>query len=731
MSCMPKILVVDDRAANRRALRTALGDIGATIVEASNGFDALALTLDEEFALILLDVQMPEMDGFEVCERLAANPQTAETPVILVTAASHTHEDRLHGYLRGATDYLSKPINDQILRAKTQVFLRLYRQNRALQTALETARIAEKVKDSFLANVSHELRTPLNAVIGLSALALGGGSEARQREYLEKIRDAGQTLLAIINDLLDLTRIAAGEMPFETTPFSVRQLVARVGSVIGHQAAEKGLGLESLIDQRLPEILLGDPLRIEQILLNLLNNSIKFTERGGIVVRVTVEGNDGVGARLLLEVEDSGIGMNADETAHIYLPFVQADSSITRKHGGTGLGLAICKQLAEGMAGSIEVSSRPGSGTRFAVRLPLALADPQARLAGDEPADLEQLPTAYRNARVLVVDDQALNREIVFELLATVGIVPQLAENGREALNMLAAAGAQAFDLVLMDIQMPVLDGLAATRAIRALPGFATLPIIAMTAHTMVHEKQDYLDRGMNDHLGKPFSLPAFFALLARWLPRPPDPVAAPRTPADEDALAAIAGLDRDAALQRFAGNRERYRYWLEEFVVQAPAFATGVDRLLADGAREAARQAVHAFRGRVGMLGMGGIDRLAAALEQAISADQASEGVRRQLAQAIDGMCEALRASLPPSRAQAAAAAAPDEAPAAAPPSIAALLQLLEAADGNSAAAIAGCLAEFADSRWEARLQAALSAVQEFDFEAAREWLAEPRERA
>ena len=212
MNGVPKILVVDDLAANRLAIRTALKGIEATIVEAGNGFDALAITLEEEFALILLDVQMPEMDGFEVCERLSANPQTADTPVIFITAAHNSPEDRIHGYRTGATDYLAKPINNPLLRAKTRVFLRLYQQNRALQAALEAAKVADRVKDAFLANVSHELRTPLNAVIGLSALALNQSSDPRQREYLEKVRDAGQTLLAIINDLLDLTKIAAGEM---------------------------------------------------------------------------------------------------------------------------------------------------------------------------------------------------------------------------------------------------------------------------------------------------------------------------------------------------------------------------------------------------------------------------------------------------------------------------------------------------------------------------------------
>ena len=740
MNGLPKILVVDDLAANRLAIRAALRGVEVTIVEAGNGFDALAITLEEEFALILLDVQMPEMDGFEVCERLSANPQTADTPVIFITAAHNSPEDRIHGYRTGATDYLAKPINDQLLLAKTRVFLRLYQQNRALQAALEAAKVADRVKDAFLANVSHELRTPLNAVIGLSALALNHSSDPRQREYLEKVSDAGQTLLAIINDLLDLTKIAAGEMSLECTPFSLQKTVARALSVIGHHAIEKGLRLESRIDERLPELLLGDPLRIEQILLNLLNNSLKFTETGWVVVRIAIEDIDDQQAGLLIEVEDSGIGMSESEIARIYQPFVQADPSITRKHGGTGLGLAICKQLAEGMQGSIEVSSRLGEGTRFRVHLRLGVATASECPSGDDPAAAENLPTHYPAARVLVVDDQPLNRDLVFELLGSVGIAPRFAENGQQAVDILREAGAQAFDLILMDIQMPVLDGLAATRRIRALPGFATLPIVAMTAHTMVHEKEVYLAEGMNDHLGKPFSLPAFFALLARWLPVQGDApaVAAPPAAGAADAggneLAAISGLDTAAALQRFAGNRARYRHWLREFVGESAGFTATIDTLLAGGASESARQAVHAFKGRVGTLGMRELQALAAALEQALRAGKANSpaghALRRQLAQSIEAMCAGIQAALaqsPPRQATSRASGPPPGARPAGPmpASVTALLRLLQDADGGSATAIASCLAELPDSDWEPLLQAARAQVQKFDFEAARQLLA------
>jgi two-component system sensor histidine kinase/response regulator len=388
-----------------------------------------------------------------------------------------------------------------------------------LFTALETAKVAEKTKDAFLANISHELRTPLNAIIGLSDLALRGHLEPKIHDTLAKISDSGQMLLAIVNDLLDLTKIAAGEMNFERIPFSLQKIARRVASVMAERIAAKGLIFALELDADLPAVLIGDPLRIEQILLNLLSNAIKFTEAGHVTLRIALEGRQDDKLRLRFEIEDSGIGMTPAELERIFKPFAQADVSITRLYGGTGLGLAICKRLAEAMAGSIEVSSRPGQGTTFTVHL-LACPGEAGELpaAADEPAALTESMVAYAGARLLVVDDQQINREVLCEVLGTQNIRPILAENGRQAVNLLREAGPDGFDLVLMDIQMPVMDGLTATGEIRALPGFGALPIIAMTAHTMDHEKATYLAAGMNDHIGKPFNIPGFFAMLAKWL---------------------------------------------------------------------------------------------------------------------------------------------------------------------------------------------------------------------
>jgi CheY-like chemotaxis protein len=318
-----------------------------------------------------------------------------------------------------------------------------------------------------------------------------------QQAYLDKIGNAGKTLAHLINDLLDLSKIVAGHLEFENTTFSLRQMLGRSDSLMSYKAVEKGLQLIETVDDAVPDMLIGDPLRIEQILLNLISNAIKFTAAGRVEVRIKVVAGEvtsevtGAAERICLaiEVEDTGVGLQQEQIELLFKPFAQADNSMTRKYGGTGLGLAICKRLSEMMGGGISVSSTLGQGSIFRVTLWLGVGKAEDLPAAGDPGNAGA-PACYADARVLVVEDQALNREIVDALLNLVGIAPRMVCNGQEALDLLAEAGPDAFDLVLMDIQMPVMDGLTATRALRAQSGFENLPVIAMTAHTMAHERE-------------------------------------------------------------------------------------------------------------------------------------------------------------------------------------------------------------------------------------------------
>lgn len=520
-----------------------------------------------------------------------------------------------------------------------------------LSAALEAAKAADLAKDAFLANISHELRTPLNAVIGLSELARRISTDPKQQDYLDKVTGAGKSLAGIINDLLDLSKIAAGHMDFEAASFSLRGLIQRSRSVMAHRAAEKGLDLIEQIDEEVPDVLLGDPLRIEQILLNLLSNAIKFTNAGRVELRIALSARKEDRVCLRIDVEDTGIGLAEESLGRLFQPFAQADASVSRKFGGTGLGLALSRRLAEMMDGDIRVTSREGVGTTFSVRIWLGLGNAADLPEVAQASGKRTLPARYRNAQVLVVDDQPLNLEIVEALLATVGITPMIATNGQEALDILHEFGPQAFDLVLMDIQMPIKDGLTAAREIRGWEGFAELPLIAMTAHTMQHEKEISTAAGMNDHIGKPFETANFFRLLARWIPvakhqMPTDsPDAA--TPPAAVGLAALRSIDTQAGLARFAGNETRYRHWLAEFLADAPGHAAQIRQAVAAGNPDAARQAAHAIKGRVGMLGMTGLHSTVAALEAALKQGAPTDELLDQFKTTVEVQCAEIRAAL------------------------------------------------------------------------------------
>jgi PAS domain S-box-containing protein len=595
-----------------------------------------------------------------------------------------------------------------------------------LTAALEAARVADRSKDAFLANITHELRTPLSAVIGFSSLARPLATDPRQRDYLDKVNSAGKTLAGIIDDLLDLSKIVAGRMEFEVLVFSLRQLVERSRSVIGFRAKEKGLQLLARIDDEVPDVLVGDTLRLEQIMLNLLSNAVKFTAAGRVELRVGLISREAQRVCLKVEVEDTGIGLSEEGIALLFKPFSQTDASMTRKFGGTGLGLAICKRLAEMMDGEISVTSREGSGTTFCVKLWLGLGEAKD-LPAVETIGPEAMRVRYQDVRVLVVDDQPFNRDIVEGLLAVVGITPQLAEDGRQAFDILAGDDSR-FDLVLMDIQMPVMDGLTATRAIRSLDALADLPIIAMTAHTMAHEKDQSADAGMNDHIGKPFDEVAFYSVLAKWIPRSKQHFLSIATarPVSANGLPLLNGVDTEAGLALLLGDEARYRHWLNDFVVEAPVAMKQIRVALAVGQAAPASMAAHTLKGRMGLLGMKELHALAAELEAAIDGGAPASELLLDLERGVAVMCAEIRSGLGQEASAAPAAGGvvdvlPAGVPHGPPPAtVAQLIERLNAGDSDCDRIIDDCLAELKHTPWAPHLRQAQVHVQNFDYAAA-----------
>jgi signal transduction histidine kinase/CheY-like chemotaxis protein len=513
------------------------------------------------------------------------------------------------GYLR--FEWLHKKLDGELLPCEVTLirikykgediiaaYTRDLREQKAIIEEIRKAEIAEesnKAKSRFLATMSHEIRTPMNSIMGFAELAKDQVEKPQVKDYLEKITDSTEWLLRIINDILDISKIESGKMELENVPFCLQDVIARCQSVILPSVKEKGIEMRFYVEPPAGKKLLGDSVRLYQIIMNLLSNAVKFTNAGTVKLYSTVKGLEGSRATIYFEVRDSGIGMSDEQTEKIFAPFIQADSSTTRNYGGTGLGLAIVKNIVELMGGELTVESTPGVGSAFYFEITFDTVDVSDEVTNG--IDYHHLERPYFDGLVLICDDNLMNQQVACEHLSRVGLKTLMADNGKIALEMVQErieCNKKPFDLILMDIFMPVMDGIEAASKITELN--TGTPIVAMTANVMVGELDNYRKNGMQDYLGKPFTTQELWRVLLKYL-----------TPVSSTAVDTVEQTrDTDELLKKLQVN----------FVRNNQAVFVDIAKAIEAGDIKLAHRLAHTLKGNAGQIGKKRLQNIAGEIE-------------------------------------------------------------------------------------------------------------------
>ncbi len=633
---MPTILCIDDETALRRIITAELRDSGYDTIEAADGREGLEAIQTHRPDLILCDVGMPGMDGFELLRRYRQRRiDEVERPFIFLSALADRMEV-IEGRRLGADDYLAKPVDMDLMlamvstrlaqarrvgaranelaetnRALAEELADRLRSERELRAAKERSDEAARLKSDFLAMMSHEIRTPLNGILGMLRFLLETRLDREQKDFAETALYSGEALLTILNDVLDYSKLEAGKLDIETVPFEPARLITSVVGLMASRTRDKGLALDHAVDVRVPKVVLGDPHRLRQILLNLIGNGIKFTERGSVSVALRLEDIEGDDARLEFSVADTGIGIAEADKAKLFEDYSQVDASISRRFGGTGLGLAISRKLVNLMGGEIGVDSAAGQGSRFWFRLPAPVGAGNRALRDDaaEPESDGSPPPL----RILLAEDNLVNQKVAAGLLSRHGHTVDIVGDGKAAV---AAVAAGSYDVVLMDMIMPGVDGLEAARRIRELGNHkGEVPIIALTGNALKGDDERCLAAGMDGYVSKPIDRARLFSELRRCTGARgggggsfdrdacgPEPVLDPR---QLDELEAALGTGNVAAL---AGDLISASEALIEELADA-RHEGRLERLAAAG---------HDFKSMAGTFGLSALHRLAEAVELA-----------------------------------------------------------------------------------------------------------------